>query len=39
VISGFVFLADARNELRQFTKMPQLLAPAGGIRAAGGRQN
>src|SRR5207245_11061637 len=36
---GFVFFADARNELRQFSKVPQLLAPAGGVRAAGGRQN
>src|SRR6266851_4974187 len=39
VASGFVFFTDASNELRQLSKMPQLLAPARGIRAAGGGQN
>src|SRR6266849_9036002 len=39
VASRFVFFTDASNELRQFSKMPQLLAPARGIRAAGGRQH
>src|SRR5258708_16118735 len=34
-----VFSADTRNELRQFSKVPQLFAPAGGVRAAGRRQN
>src|SRR5205823_12958436 len=39
VASGLVFFADASNELRQLSKMPQLLAPARGVRAAGGRQD
>src|SRR5439155_675582 len=39
VASGLVFFADASNELCQLSKMPQLLAPARGVRAAGGRQD
>src|SRR5260370_4048075 len=39
VTSGLVLFTDASNELRQLSKMPQLLAPARGIRAAGGRQD
>jgi hypothetical protein len=39
VASAIVFFADASHQLRQFSKMPQLFAPARGIRAAGGRQD
>jgi hypothetical protein len=39
VTSGLVFFSDAGNELRQLSKMPQLIAPPRGIRAAGGRQD
>ena len=35
---GLVLFTDARNQLRQLSEVPQLLAPAYGVRAARGRQ-